>query len=81
MKKVYAEIGFGNGTFLSTEYEEGENEYRVPKFILPGKILECYVRYWVGKNVYIFSTKQSFKVIKKDRKKFKILFGIGGETY
>lgn len=33
MKKVFAEIGFGNDSFLSTEFEDGEEEYRVPKFI------------------------------------------------
>lgn len=34
MKRIFAEIGFGNETFLSTEIEEGENEYRIPEFIL-----------------------------------------------
>lgn len=40
MKKVFAEMGFGNGTFLSTEFEEVENEYRIPKFVWPTKIVE-----------------------------------------
>lgn len=34
MKKVFAEIGFGNDTFLSTEFEEENSEYRVPKFVM-----------------------------------------------
>ena len=38
MKKVFAEIGFGNNTFLSTEFEEGLEEYRVSSFILPKKL-------------------------------------------
>mgnify|MGYP001571949032 len=45
MKKVFAEIGFGNDTFLSTEFEEGESEYRVPKFVLPNKIHDLYFRF------------------------------------
>jgi hypothetical protein len=43
MKKVYAEIGFGNDTFLNTEIEnEDGSEYRVPKFIKPQKIIGYY---------------------------------------
>ncbi len=37
-KKVFAEVGIGNETFLSTEYEEGELEYRVPMFAVPATI-------------------------------------------
>ena len=35
MKSVYAEIGYGNYVFLSTEVEDGEFEYRVRGFIKP----------------------------------------------
>ena len=80
MKKIYAEIGFGNDTFLSTEIEEGNNEYRIPKFIKPGKIKSYYLRFWIFKRVFIFSTKDGFKVTTKDKNKLKILFGIGGES-
>jgi hypothetical protein len=80
MKRVYAEIGFGNETFLSTEIEEGESEYRIPGFKKPEKINELYFRLWVCKKVFIFSTKKFFKIKGKDRNKFKILFGIGGLT-
>ena len=79
MKKVYAEIGFGNDTFLSTEFEEGESEYRVPKFVLPRKIMEVYFRMWIGKKVFILSSKHFFEIVQKDRNKFKLLFGVGGE--
>ena len=79
MKKVFAEIGFGNDTFLSTEFEEEESEYRIPKFVLPNKIDGLYFRLWLFKNVFILSTNDGFKTKKKDRNKLKILFGICGK--
>ena len=79
MKKIYAEIGFGNDTFFNTEFEEGESEYRVPKFVMPNKIDECYVRIWIKKTVYVLSSKKGFRTVSKDRNKFKLLFGLGGE--
>ncbi|MEI8337932.1 MAG: DUF3977 family protein [bacterium] len=78
MKKVFAEIGFGNDTFLSTEFEEGESEYRVPKFILPQKIKGFYLRVWINKTVFILSTNNFLIVMKKDINRFKIFFGISG---
>lgn len=78
MKKVFAEIGFGNDTFLSTEFEEGENEYRVPKFVLPRKIDGFYFRLWLFKSVFILSTNHGFETKKKDKNKLKLLFGISG---
>jgi hypothetical protein len=78
MEKVFAEIGFGNETFLSTEFEKNNSEHRVPKFILPNKIEELYFRVWLLKKVYILSSKYGFYIMKKNRSKFKILFGIGG---
>ena len=80
MKKVFAEIGFGNKTFLSTEFEEGQSEHRVGKFIIPKKINGIYFRLWLFKNVFILSTNQGFKINKKDKNKLKILFGISGEN-
>lgn len=79
MKKVFAEVGFGNDSFLSTEFEDGESEYRVPRFILPDKIHSLYLRFWVFKTVIVLSTNDGFEIKKKDRNKLKILFGIGGE--
>jgi hypothetical protein len=80
MKKVFTEIGFGNDSFLSTEFEEDLGEYRIPKFILPKKIKGFYFRLWVFKKVFIISTTNGFKIKNKDRNKLKILFGISGET-
>ena len=80
MKKIFAEIGLGNDTLLSTEFEEGDAEYRVPKFILPTKIREIYFRLWLFKGVFILSTSDGFKMVQKGKNGFKILFGIGGEA-
>ena len=80
MKKIYAEVGLGNDTFLSTEIEDGINEHRVPGFSVPKNIESCYFRFWILKKVYIFSTNRGFEVKDKDRNKLKILFGISGEV-
>ncbi len=80
MKSVYAEIGYGNNTFLSTEVEEGEHEYRVPGFIKPEQVEGYYVRIWIGKKVYIASTNRGFRIQTKNRNNFKVLFGIGGTS-
>lgn len=80
MKKVFAEIGFGNDTFLSTEFEEGGTEHRVPRFIVPDKITEIYLRFWIFKKVLILSSKNGFEIKTKDKNKLKILFGIGGNN-
>lgn len=85
-KKVYAEIGYGNDTFLSTEIENWEggfekDEYRIPRFTFPKAIKEIYFRIWIGKKVYSISSNKGFNVKNKDRKKFKFLFGIGGQGY
>ena len=80
MKNVYAEIGFGNDTFFSTEIEEGTHEYRVPRFIKPQKVLGCYIRIWLFKTVFSISTNRGFGIKKKDRNKLKIIFGISGES-
>ena len=79
MKKVFAEIGFGNKTFLSTEIEDGENEHRILKFIKPQRITGYYFRFWIFKKVFIFSTNNGFEIKTKDWNKLKLLFGISGE--
>jgi hypothetical protein len=81
MKRVFAEIGLGNKTYCSTEFEEdGVKEYRVPKFVKPERVAGYYIRMWFGNTVYIFSSDEGFKRKKKDRKAFKFLFGISGES-
>jgi len=78
-KKIYAEFGFGNESFFSTEFESGLEEYRKKGFIIPEDIKEFYLRLWIFKRVFIFSTRDFFKITKKNKNKFKIIFGIGGE--
>lgn len=78
MIKVYAELGYGNGTFFSTEFEDGSIEYRIPKFLKPNKIKEFYVRLWIFKKVIIFSTLYGLKLKSKNNSKFKVLLGVGG---
>ena len=80
MKKVFAEIGFGNDSFFSTEFEEGDKEIRVPKFIMPGRIRSLYFRFWIFKKVFILSTNHGIEIKNKEKNKLKILFGISGES-
>lgn len=80
MRKVFAEAGIGNGTFFSTEFEEGESEYRVPRFVQPEKVYGYYLRFWLFKTVFILSTDGGFEITKKGRNNLKLLFGIGGES-
>ncbi len=77
--KIFAELGYGNPSFLSTEIEKGEQEKRVSRFVIPPKIEGIYFRFWVGKRVLVLSTKNGFSLKKKDRVKLKILFGIEGK--
>mgnify|MGYP001568671748 CR=1 FL=1 len=78
MKKTYSEIGFGNNSFLSTEVEDGKNECRVSKFLIPKKILGIYFRVWILNKVVIVSSLEGIKLQRRDKSKFKLLFGIDG---
>lgn len=78
MKKIFAEAGFGNSTFLSTEIEEGEREYRIPKFIKPPVIDNYYFRFWFLKLEMILATDTGLRIRHREKNKFKILFGIMG---
>jgi hypothetical protein len=78
MIKIYAEIGYGNASFCNTEIERGELEHRIAKFIFPPKIEGIYVRLWIRNKVYVLSSKNGFSITLKNRKAFKLLFGIEG---
>jgi len=78
-EKIFAEIGIGNETFLSTEIEKGCSEKRVKGFFVPKKIDNLYFRFWAFRFVLIISTK-GIKTMKKKKSKFKLLFGVGGEN-
>ncbi|MCD4771387.1 DUF3977 family protein [archaeon] len=77
-ERVFTEIGFGNGSFLSTEIEGRKKEYRVGKFVKPKKIDGVYLRVWILKRVFILSSCDGFKFGKKSRIDFKFLFGVQG---
>ena len=78
--KVFAEIGFGNESFLSTEIEKGKEEYRIKGFVKPKKVDDVYFRLWILKRVLIISTKDKIKFKKKPKNRFKVIFGIGGSN-
>jgi len=80
MEKIFAEAGFGNDTFLSTEIEKNGSEYRIPKFVRPRVVRGYYLRVWIFKTVLILSTNSGFEIKKRDRNKLKILFGISGNN-
>jgi len=77
--KIFAEIGYGNDTFCSTEIEKKDLEHRIKGFVMPPKIKGVYLRFWIGKKVLVLSTKNGFSFGKKDRVKLKLLFGVEGE--
>ncbi len=79
MINIYSEIGIGNSSLVSTEFEDGDREYRTPRFIIPTNISGLYVRLWIGRNVYILSSNHGFEITHKERKRFKAIFGISGE--
>jgi len=78
VKQIFAEIGFGNKTFLSTEIETKNKEYRLNRFIKPKSIKGIYIRVWILKRVLIISTYTGISLIKKNKNRFKFLFGIRG---
>ncbi len=80
MKKIYAELGFGNESFFSTETEERNKELRERKFIMPNKLEEIYVRLWIFKLVLIVSFFKGIKLKRKTKIKFKLVLGFGGKN-
>jgi len=80
MIKIFAEAGIGNKSFFSTEIEKGNLEHRVKGFIIPPKIKGFYIRVWLAKRVYAFSSNRFFNTTYKGRVKFKLIFGIEGKN-
>jgi len=76
--KIFAEVGYGNSYICSTEIEKGKLEHRVKGFIFPPKWSGVYIRVWIGKRVYALSSNRFFNTTKKDRSRFKFIFGIEG---
>ena len=77
-EKVFAEIGFGNTTFLSTEIEKGKKEFREEGFFFPKERDDVYVRFWIFKKVFVISLKEGFNIKSKNRNNLKLVFGIRG---
>tara|TARA_Y100000034_G_scaffold134058_1_gene201448 strand:- start:1671 stop:1916 length:246 start_codon:yes stop_codon:yes gene_type:complete len=78
MREIFTEIGFGNESFFSTEIEEGRKEYRVRELEWPGRITGVYFRIWIFKLVLILSTLNGLEFIKKNKNRFKFIFGVRG---
>ncbi len=76
--QIFAEAGFGNLTFFSTEIEKGVREKRIAKFIVPTRIKGVYIRIWLYRYIIAFSTNRLINWQKKHKTKFKCIFGIEG---
>ena len=74
----YIEIGIGNESFISTEIEENGREYRIRGWHRLSKIEDLYLRCWIGKTVWVLSSRDGLKKMFKRRKYFKLLIGIAG---
>ena len=74
----YLEIGIGNTWLVRTEIELNDDYEFEMKGWQGGIYTESfYIRLWLGgKRVFIFDTKEGFKIKKKNKRKFKIIFGI-----
>ncbi len=79
--KAYTEIGFGNETFISTEIEYPDgSETRQRGFLRCMKVNGVYARLWLGKKVFILSSREGFVSQRKNRSAFKALIGISGDV-
>jgi hypothetical protein len=73
----YFEIGIGNNWLVRTEIELNDDyEFEVKGLVGGINYISSYFRIWIGKRVYIFDTKEGFKIKNKNKKKFKMIFGI-----
>lgn len=73
----YFEIGIGNKWLVRTEIELTDDYEFEEKGLLGGLYyISSYFRIWIGKRVYIFDTKEGFKIKNKNKRKFKIIFGV-----
>ena len=73
--KYFAEVGYGNTNWISTEIENGSSEYRLNELVIK-KITSFYIRIWMGKRVLAIGMPFEFVVKSKMKSDFKIVFGI-----
>lgn len=77
--KKYIEIGIGNTWLVRTEIEDEdgtESEHQGISRL--SKVEGVYLRFWIGHTVFIMSSNEGVKGMKKSRKAFKLLIGIAG---
>ncbi|OWA33545.1 hypothetical protein B9G55_19480 [Saccharibacillus sp. O16] len=73
----FIEIGIGNKWLVRTETELSDGtEFETKGVVRPIKCQSIYLRFWIGKKVYIYDSKEGFKKTEKKRNEFKIIFGI-----
>jgi hypothetical protein len=73
----FIEIGFGNTWFVRTEVElENGEEYEEKWIKGPVNFHSAYIRVWLWKFVFILDTKEGFKTMRKNRRKFKFILGV-----
>ncbi|WP_211750448.1 DUF3977 family protein, partial [Paenibacillus sp. Marseille-Q4541] len=77
--KKYTEVGIGNKWFIRTEFEHDDgSESEIKGFTKPFKLKSIYFRAWLGRKVLIIDSKEGIKLVKKDRKEFKLIIGFCG---
>lgn len=75
--RKYIEIGIGNTWLVRTEYEmENGDEYEEKWITGPVYFHSAYIRVWFWKSVIIFDSKEGLKTMRKNCKKFKLIFGL-----
>jgi len=73
----FVELGFGNTWLLRTETElEDGTEFEEKGIIGPLKIHSIYIRVWLFKTVFVLDIREGVKRVKKNRNKFKLIFGV-----
>ena len=73
----FIEFGIGNTWLIRTETElEDGAEYEEKGIKGQINFYSLYLRIWIGKTVVIVDLKEGFKRQKKNRRKFKVIFGI-----
>lgn len=65
LMKIFKEIGFGIGSFISTEIELPSKEIRVRRWMSGGKIESVYVRIRIYRIEVIVDTKDLVKIRRK----------------
>jgi len=75
--KIFTEFGIGNKYLISTEVEKGTCEHRI-RGCIRMRVIAVYCRLWIGKKVWLCSTKGGFVRMEKPKNRFKLLLGFEG---